>query len=98
MAPQSFSLDTKSDFNHAKDIALKLALKDAGAFHVLLAAGASDIAALYGRKDSEAAIKHRSMSIALVKRRLSLGEATDGALGAIALLAGNEVSDCRFIA
>jgi hypothetical protein len=94
VAPVSYNLDSNSDFNPVKALSFKVALADASAFHVLLSAGANDIAALHGRQDSEDAIKHRGISISLVNKRLSMGDASDRALAAVTLLAGNEVSNC----
>ena len=50
------------------------------------------MAVLQGRVESEAALKHRGMSITLVNKQLMSGDTSDTPLAGVALLAGYEVS------
>jgi hypothetical protein len=95
VAPLSYQLDTRANFSHVKLLSFQASLSSPAAFHVILSAAASDIAALHGKQDSKEAIVHRGMAIsgvsnALVKRDAG-NKLGDESITGVALLAGNEV-------
>lgn len=96
LEPVAYLHDAHADFATVKRLVFNIGLISPPAFHVILAASASDIAVLHGREDSEDSIAHRGHALGLVKRNLWARKPeqlpSDDSLGGIALLAGNEVS------
>jgi len=50
------------------------------------------MATIEGRQDTKMVLKHRGMSLTLANKRIAEGDASDGAIIGVALLAGYEVS------
>jgi hypothetical protein len=49
------------------------------------------MATIEGRQDSRMVLKHRGMSLTLANKKIAEGDASDGAIIGVALLAGYEV-------
>ncbi|KAE9378982.1 hypothetical protein N431DRAFT_326830 [Stipitochalara longipes BDJ] len=92
-APGSLTAESRASFQGIKNFSFESALQHPSAFHVVLALGASHIAIMTGKEDSEESIKHRWMAVKTVNERLSKKAAAsdDSNIASVALLAGLEL-------